>query len=45
MNVNLFVIVRYQSSMNPLDRIRENLLFYKIWKEDFQERIIPLQGD
>ncbi|CAF1436026.1 unnamed protein product, partial [Rotaria sordida] len=38
-------LVRCKSSINPLDRIRQNMLFHKIWKEDFQERIIPLQGD
>ncbi|CAF1239198.1 unnamed protein product [Rotaria sp. Silwood1] len=38
-------LVRCKSLTNLLDRIRQNMLFYKIWKEDFQERIIPLQGD
>ncbi|CAF1144470.1 unnamed protein product [Rotaria magnacalcarata] len=38
-------LVRCKSSINPLSRIRQNMLFHKIWKENFQERIIPLQGD
>lgn len=38
-------LVRCESMTNPLDRIRQNMLFYKIWKEDFQNRIIPIQGD
>ncbi|CAF2520530.1 unnamed protein product [Rotaria sp. Silwood2] len=38
-------LVRCESLTNPLDRIRQNMLFHKIWQEDFQERIIPLQGD
>jgi len=31
--------------VNPLNRIRDTMLFYQIWKEDYQERIIPLRGD
>jgi fatty acid CoA ligase FadD9 len=38
-------LVRCESMTNPLDRIQQNMLFYQIWKEDFQNRIIPLQGD
>ncbi|CAF2079598.1 unnamed protein product [Rotaria magnacalcarata] len=38
-------LVRCESSTNVMDRIRQNLLFHKIWKDDYQERIIPLQGD
>ncbi|CAF0929262.1 unnamed protein product [Rotaria sordida] len=38
-------LVRCESLTNPLDRIRKNMLFHQIWREDFQERIIPLQGD
>ncbi|CAF0942951.1 unnamed protein product [Rotaria sordida] len=38
-------LVRCQSSINGLDRIRKNMLFYQIWKDDYEERIIPLQGD
>ncbi|CAF3830902.1 unnamed protein product [Rotaria sp. Silwood1] len=38
-------LVRCQSSMNPLDRIRKTMLFYQIWKDDYEQRIIPLQGD
>ncbi|CAF2930450.1 unnamed protein product [Rotaria sp. Silwood2] len=38
-------LVRCKSSIDSLDRIRQNMLFHKIWKEDFQERIIPLEGN
>jgi thioester reductase-like protein len=41
----LVCLVRCESMANPLDRIRQNMLFHQIWKEDFQNRIIPLQGD
>jgi fatty acid CoA ligase FadD9 len=41
----IFCLVRCQSSVNPLDRIRENLLFYQLWREDFRQRILPLRGD
>ncbi|UJR17068.1 hypothetical protein I4U23_003965 [Adineta vaga] len=38
-------LIRCKFSKIPLDRIRENLLFHKVWRNDLQERIIPLQGD
>ncbi|CAF4734212.1 unnamed protein product, partial [Rotaria magnacalcarata] len=38
-------LVRCESSENPLDRIRENMLFYQIWKDEYEQQIIPLQGD
>ncbi|CAF1312551.1 unnamed protein product [Adineta steineri] len=38
-------LVRCQSSMDPMNRIRENLLFLHLWQDNFQERIIPLRGD
>jgi fatty acid CoA ligase FadD9 len=38
-------LVRCESMTNPLDRIRQNMSFHQIWKEDFQNRIIPLRGD
>ena len=44
-NCKFFCLVRCESSANPLDRIRENMLFYRIWKDDYQERIIPLRGN
>ncbi|CAF1247009.1 unnamed protein product [Rotaria sordida] len=44
-NCKFICLVRCKSLVNPLDRIRENMFFYQIWKEDYQERIIPLQGD
>ncbi|CAF3354563.1 unnamed protein product [Rotaria socialis] len=38
-------LVRCESSKNSLDRIRKNMLFYQIWKDEYEQRIIPLQGD
>jgi thioester reductase-like protein len=38
-------LVRCKSSMNPLDRIRQNMRFLQLWNEDFQERIVALRGD
>jgi fatty acid CoA ligase FadD9 len=44
-NCKFVCLVRCESSMNPLDRIQNNMLFYQIWKENYEERIIPLRGD
>ncbi len=44
-NCKFICLVRCEALVNPLDRIRDNMLFYQIWKEDYQERIIPLRGD
>jgi thioester reductase-like protein len=44
-NCKFICLVRCESSVNPLDRIRDNMIFYQIWKQDYQERLIPLQGD
>jgi thioester reductase-like protein len=38
-------LVRCERSTNALDRIRKNMLFYQIWKDEYQQRIIALQGD
>jgi thioester reductase-like protein len=38
-------LVRCDVSINPLDRIRETMSFYQIWKDDYQQRIIPVRGD
>jgi thioester reductase-like protein len=38
-------LVRCESLVNPLSRIRQNMLFYEIWKQAYEERIIPLRGD
>jgi fatty acid CoA ligase FadD9 len=38
-------LVRCKPLINPLDRIRQTMLFYLLWKEEFRERIIALQGD
>lgn len=44
-NCKFICLVRCECSVDPLDRIRENMLFYQIWKEDYQQRIISLRGD
>jgi fatty acid CoA ligase FadD9 len=44
-NCKFICLVRCESLGNPLERIRDNMLFYRIWKEDYHERIIPLRGD
>ncbi|CAF4158741.1 unnamed protein product [Rotaria sp. Silwood2] len=38
-------LVRCQTFINPLDRIRENMMFLQIWNDDFREQIIALRGD
>ncbi|CAF1425221.1 unnamed protein product [Adineta ricciae] len=39
-------LVRCKSlSVSPLHRIRENMIFLQLWKEEYQERLLPLQGD
>ena len=38
-------LVRCESTTNPWDRIRQNMVFHQLWKEDFRERIIPVRGD
>ncbi|CAF3631409.1 unnamed protein product [Adineta steineri] len=38
-------LVRCESSATALDRIRKNMLFYQIWEENYEKRIIPLKGD
>ena len=38
-------LVRCDVSMDPMDRIRETMLFYQIWQDDQQERIVALRGD
>ena len=38
-------LVRGDSKANPYARIRETMQFYRIWNDDYQNRIIPLEGD
>jgi fatty acid CoA ligase FadD9 len=38
-------LVRSKPLTNPLNRIRQNMSFYRIWKDDYQERIIAVRGD
>jgi thioester reductase-like protein len=44
-NCKFVCLVRCEPSINPLNRIRENLVFLRLWQNDFEERIIPLRGD
>ena len=32
-------------SMNPFDRIRKKMLFYQIWKDEYQQRILAIRSD
>ena len=38
-------LVRSKSSRNVMQAIQENLNFYQLWNDDYQQRIIPLEGD
>ena len=38
-------LVRCDVSIDPLHRIRETMLFYQIWHDDYQHRIHALRGD
>ena len=38
-------LVRCKLLTDPLDRIRQNMIFLQLWNEDFRERIIALRGD
>jgi thioester reductase-like protein len=38
-------LVRCELSVDPLDRIRENLIFLHLWQDNFGERIIAVRGD
>ena len=44
-NCKFACLVRQQSTTRPLDRIRQKMTFFQIWREEFAERIIALQGD
>ncbi|CAF1361217.1 unnamed protein product, partial [Adineta ricciae] len=45
-NCKFICLVRCaNSSVNLMDRIQQTMRFYQIWKDDYQERVIPLQGD
>ena len=44
-NCKFVCLVRCEPSTDPLDRIRENLIFLRLWQDDFQDRIVPLRGD
>ena len=38
-------LVRCDTSMDPIDRVRETMLFYQIWQDEYQHRIVALRGD
>ena len=38
-------LVRCEPSIDPLDRIRDNLRFYRLWDDHFRERILAVRGD
>lgn len=38
-------LVRCEPSIDPLDRIRDNLRFYHLWDDRFHERILAVRGD
>ncbi|CAF1303765.1 unnamed protein product [Rotaria sp. Silwood1] len=38
-------LVRCQPFINPFDRIRESMMFFQLWNENFREQIIALRGD
>ncbi|CAF4315442.1 unnamed protein product, partial [Adineta steineri] len=33
------------NSLDPFDRIKNNMIFYKIWKDEYKQQILPLKGD
>ena len=33
------------SQDNPMDRVRQKMLFYKIWKDEYEQRIVAVRGD
>ncbi|CAF1184558.1 unnamed protein product [Adineta steineri] len=40
-----FVCLVRCNNENPFDRIQNNMLFYKIWKDEYKQQILPLKGD
>ncbi|UJR20192.1 hypothetical protein I4U23_023324 [Adineta vaga] len=38
-------LVRCEESVSSFDRIRENMVFLKLWKEELRDRIVALRGD
>ena len=38
-------LVRCPSSASPMDRVRQSMVFLQLWKEEFQTRIVAVQGD
>ena len=38
-------LVRCEPSDDPMDRVRQSLLFYQIWNDEYRERITALRGD
>jgi fatty acid CoA ligase FadD9 len=44
-NSKFVCLVRCELSADPLDRIRKNLIFFRLWQDNFQERIVAVRGD
>ncbi|CAF0854656.1 unnamed protein product [Adineta steineri] len=40
-----FVCLVRCNNENPFDRIKNNMIFYKIWKDEYKQQILPLKGD
>jgi fatty acid CoA ligase FadD9 len=38
-------LVRCEHLVDPLDRIRKNLIFLRLWQDNFRERIVAVRGD
>ncbi|UJR20553.1 hypothetical protein I4U23_023680 [Adineta vaga] len=38
-------LVRCENEKDAFDRIRKNMLFYQIWNDEYEQRVIPLRGD
>ena len=45
MDSKFVCLVRCKLLTDPLDRIRQNMMFLQLWNEDFRERIVALRGD
>jgi thioester reductase-like protein len=43
-SATIYCHVRAKSEEHGFDRIKENMEYYKLWKEEYRERIIPILG-
>jgi fatty acid CoA ligase FadD9 len=44
-NCKFICLVRCESATDPLDRIRNNMIFLQLWQDGFEERIVTVRGD